>query len=540
MTIKAKLIATAMLIAVGIVALVATIGVTAERIRINGPVYLDIVREKDLIADILPPPAYILESYLVALQALSEKDVSKIPSHLDRLAGLRRDFEERHAYWGKELRRGKIRTLLLEASYRPAIAFYDGATKEFFPALMAGDHARAEKILTDTLLPAYDAHRKAINEIAAVANVESAELEKHAADLLRNSRIATVALGVAFFFVIVVIFFIIIRSITGQLQKVVSVANSIADGDLRGDVEVSSRDEIGQLMSDMKIMAGNLRTLIGQVTGTSSEVAAAAQQLNSAAFRIATDAEEIVSQAETIATAGEEMTTTSGDIARNSQMAAEGARRASQSAISGAAVVDKTVVVMEQIAAKVQESAKTVGSLGARSDQIGAIIGTIEDIADQTNLLALNAAIEAARAGEQGRGFAVVADEVRALAERTTRATREIGEMIKAIQNETRGAVAVMEQGVHQVEEGTTEAAKSGVALRDILEQINDVAMQINQIATAAEQQTATTGQISSNMQRITECVQQTSCGAQESATAATQLSGNADQLNRLVGQFRL
>ena len=159
-----------------------------------------------------------------------------------------------------------------------------------------------------------------------------------------------------------------------------------------------------------------------------------------------------------------------------------------------------------------------------RSDQIGEIIGTIEDIADQTNLLALNAAIEAARAGEQGRGFAVVADEVRALAERTTRATREIGEMIKAIQKETKGAVAAMEQGVHQVETGTEEAARSGQALQDILAQVNDVAMQVNQIATAAEEQTATTSEISSNMLQITEVVQQTSHGAHESATAAAQL----------------
>jgi methyl-accepting chemotaxis protein len=158
-------------------------------------------------------------------------------------------------------------------------------------------------------------------------------------------------------------------------------------------------------------------------------------------------------------------------------MAAEGAQLASQSAQNGATVVETTITVMSQIADKVQESAKTVESLGARSEQIGAIIGTIEDIADQTNLLALNAAIEAARAGEQGRGFAVVADEVRALAERTTRATREIGEMIQAIQGETKGAVYAMEQGVCQVEAGTTEAAKSGHALRDILEQINAVTM---------------------------------------------------------------
>ena len=171
------------------------------------------------------------------------------------------------------------------------------------------------------------------------------------------------------------------------------------------------------------------------------------------------------------------MSDTSGDIAQNCQMAAEGAQRASQSARNGAVVVERTIAVMNQIAVTVQESAKTVANLGERSDQIGTIIGTIEDIADQTNLLALNAAIEAARAGEQGRGFAVVADEVRVLSERTTRATREISEMIKTIQRETKSAVSAMEQGVHQVESGTSEAEKSGAALQDILQQVNDVVM---------------------------------------------------------------
>jgi methyl-accepting chemotaxis protein len=254
-----------------------------------------------------------------------------------------------------------------------------------------------------------------------------------------------------------------------------------------------------------------------------------APQAKSLSIGLTTFTEEVAVQSATVATAGEEMSATSGDIAHNCQMAAEGAQRATQAASDGAGVVERTVAVMGQIALKVQESAKTVESLGAKSDQIGAIIGTIEDIADQTNLLALNAAIEAANAGEQGRGFAVVADEVRALAERTTRATKEIGEMIKTIQRETISAVTAMAQGVKQVETGTVEAAKSGLALQDILAQINDVAMQVNQIATAAEEQTATTNEISNNMHQITDVVHQTFEGANESATAAKQLNIRAN-----------
>lgn len=338
----------------------------------------------------------------------------------------------------------------------------------------------------------------------------------------------------------IILSIVITRSITIPLGGLVSLATTIATGDLSREVTVTSADETGQLMATMKTMTENLRNMIGEVTTTSVQVTSAANELHTISESIAGGAEEVAVQSNTIATAGEEMSATSGDIAQNCQRAAEGAQRASQSASDGAAVVDRTVAVMGQIAEKVQATARTVANLGARSDQIGTIIGTIEDIADQTNLLALNAAIEAARAGEQGRGFAVVADEVRALAERTTRATREIGEMIKAIQSETKDAVGAMQQGVRQVESGTEEAARSGAALREILGQINEVAMQVSQIATAAEEQTATTSEISANMYKITEVVHQTSQGAGESAARAAQLSGYAADLQGLVHRFKL
>lgn len=383
---------------------------------------------------------------------------------------------------------------------------------------------------------------KSITDYATANDEVMTNLKKELDKDTEHAITLSIAIVVISFIIVFILVILLIRSIKRPLDQIQVLVDDISqgEGDLTKRLSYNGKDELGAICGSFNLFIEKLRNIISQISSTSSQVASAAVQLNANAEQIATGAEEVAAQAATVATAGEEMAATSGDIAQNCQMVAEGAQRASQTAQSGAEVVEKTVRVMGQIAEKVQESAKTVGSLGARSDQIGAIIGTIEDIADQTNLLALNAAIEAARAGEQGRGFAVVADEVRALAERTTRATREIGEMIKAIQQETKGAVAAMEQGVHQVESGTMEAAKSGQALQDILQQVNDVAMQVNQIATAAEEQTATTSEISSNMMQITEVVQQTSHGAHESATAASQLSGNAEELQRLVRQFKL
>ena len=381
---------------------------------------------------------------------------------------------------------------------------------------------------------------KAIDDLVDLNVNEAAQSSATDAAAFHSTFVFMIALSAVAALFMSGIGLLIAGSITRPLKMVYDNLALVASGDLTVRSPIRTRDEMGMLAGEVNIMAEKLQQAMNQVVQSSLQVAAAANELNTTAERIATGAEEVAAQTGTVATASEEMAATSMSIAESCHRAAGGSEHADGRARAGAAVVEQTVAVMGRIAARVTSSAQTVAGLGARSDQIGEIIGTIEDIADQTNLLALNAAIEAARAGEQGRGFAVVADEVRALAERTTRATREIAEMIKGIQSETRGAVEAMEQGVQEVEAGTREAAKSGEALREILERISEVTRQVNQIATAAEEQTATTGEITGNIQQITEVVQDTSRGAHDSARAAGQLAGLAGDLRTLVGQFRL
>lgn len=293
-------------------------------------------------------------------------------------------------------------------------------------------------------------------------------------------------------------------------------------------------------MAHMGVMVESLQQLVSQTADIPSNIASASNQLHSTASQISTGAQEVVSQASTVATASEEMSHTSSEIARSCTMAADASNTTSMAANEGFKVVTETITGMALIPERVRGTAKTVEALGERSEQIGDIIGAIEDIADQTNLLALNAAIEAARAGEQGRGFAVVADEVRALAERTTRATREISEMIKAIQSETNAAVIAMEEGVQEVAKGAITSQRSGDALQNIMNCISEVTDQINQIATAAEEQTSTTNEVTMNIQQINSVVMQTARGAEETANAAGQLSTQAQILQNIVSRFRL
>lgn len=405
---------------------------------------------------------------------------------------------------------------------------------------IAGKNTEATVLYEGDAVAAALAEQAILDKLVQLTSRHAMETSRDNASTAHTAVLFNTVLAVLGVVLAVGLGLFISRIITRPLKEGVEFAAAVSAGDLTRRLEMNRRDEVGTLADALNGMVENLRDVITRMSTASDTVSSAAAQLCANSQQTATGTEEVAAQAGTVATAGEEMAATSMEIAQNCTMAADSSQKANDSAITGASIVRDTVAVMNRIAGKVKDSARTVEKLGRRSDEIGRIIGTIEEIADQTNLLALNAAIEAARAGEQGRGFAVVADEVRALAERTTKATKEIGEMIKAIQAETKGAVDTMEDGVKEVEKGTAEAARSGDALKDILEQISAVTMQVSQMATAAEQQTATTNEISSNIQQITEVINDTARGAEESASAANQLAKMAEELQEIATHFRL
>jgi methyl-accepting chemotaxis protein len=325
-------------------------------------------------------------------------------------------------------------------------------------------------------------------------------------------------------------------SAAGLMDVVIAVKN----GDLTKRAKVDSADEIGEIASGLNGSIDNLRKALANFAKGSFVTSNTARILDNETKEVITGVEHAASQTNAVATASEEMTITSGEIAKNCVSAAGIAEKANSAASAGETVTNETTAVMDRINSIVKSSAEMMGSLGERSDQIGQVIDLINDIADQTNLLALNAAIEAARAGEHGRGFAVVADEVRKLAEKTTAATKEIGNTIKAMQAETRQAAESMEQGVREVEDGADQARRSGAALRNIMEQIAAVSTEINQIATASEQQTATTNDIAHNIQEISGAMEQNSGSIGRSAGVISELAALSGDMRRVVGQFKL
>ena len=406
--------------------------------------------------------------------------------------------------------------------------------------ILAGNFHAATEHTIKSINPLFKAANEPAQKLFDYKKKQAKKLHEDAVSRYHTTLILVISAIVGSILISLVIGLMIIRSISSAASLLIGTSGAMAQGDLSQRVRLTSSDELGTIGRSFDSMADSFSQALTKVAESATQVSAAASLVHGTAERIATGSEEVAAQTATVATAGEEMAATSGDIAQNCQYAVEAADQATKTAKSGFDVVQHTISGIKLRGEKTKENAKIIESLGARSDQIGEIVSTIEDIADQTNLLALNAAIEAARAGEQGRGFAVVADEVRALAERTTKATKEISGMIKAIQTETKQAIVSMEEGVKGTERGAVEAGQLETSLNEILEQISSVAMQVSQIATAAEEQTATTSEISSNMMQITEVVQQTTHGAHESATAAAQLNGNAEELQRLVGQFKL
>jgi methyl-accepting chemotaxis protein len=331
------------------------------------------------------------------------------------------------------------------------------------------------------------------------------------------------------------------KYLENEIGNLLNVIDRLAAGDMTVTIEEHLKsDEIGKLKKQLRIMIQKLSGLISQVKDAVEATASATAEISSSTEEMSSGATEQSTQATEIAGAVEEMSKTILETSRNTSVAADNAKEAGAKAHEGGIIIEKTIQGMNKIADVVVSASVTVETLGKSSHQIGEIVEVINEIADQTNLLALNAAIEAARAGEQGRGFAVVADEVRKLADRTTQATNEIAKMIKQIQTDTANAVKSMNAGTNEVQNGKDLVNEAGHSLKEIISANEKVTDNIIQVATASEEQSRASDEISHSIEAITSITNETSIGISQIATATNDLSMLTTRLQDLVTQFKV
>jgi len=404
---------------------------------------------------------------------------------------LANDAMEKFDALAEKLTNAKQKAWVNEASL--AITFWDEQLQRVTELKkMLDDTIKQNSALGQSVVASTDKLTEEMDASAKHAEAEARDAERTAQrmSLALSGVSVLLAAGVAVW---------LTTTLSRAAGRVLAALRTVAEGDLsRGPMNAKQSDELGEISRASDVMALSLRRVLQEVNSGSREVSAAATE---------------------IAASAEEMSAAVSEVAQQSTRATQTAESSGKTAIEGGGVVRSMIDQMRAIETAVTESAASVTALGKRGEEIGAVISVINDIADQTNLLALNAAIEAARAGEHGRGFAVVADEVRKLADRTTKATEEIGGSIKAIQEETSTAVSRMHRGTDQVRSGVESAAKAGQSLEQIVSGASDVASMITSISAAAEEAGA---------------------GAHESASAASTLSKKAVDLNEIVSRFKL
>lgn len=387
-----------------------------------------------------------------------------------------------------------------------------------------------------------DGLRVVLNEIIAAEEVligvraeEQQSTATFAASISVIGTIIAVLIGVA-------IAFFVIRGILIPLRATNNMLKDMAegDGDLTIRVPVNTKDEIGDLANNFNLFVEKLQGVINEIAGATSQLASAAEEMAAITEETSTGVESQKDETTLVASAITEMTATVQEVANNAESASSAAADADSEAKAGNQIVSTTVQAISELAKDVENSATVIEKLKGDSENIGTVIDVIKGIAEQTNLLALNAAIEAARAGEQGRGFAVVADEVRTLAQRTQESTAEIESLINTLQNGAEEAVTVMTASRDRASNTVEKAEHAGKSLTSITNAVGTILQLNTQIATAAEEQSSVTEEINRNVINIQGISEETASGAEQTSTASAELARLGEQLQALVGQFKV
>ncbi|HCT5754273.1 TPA: methyl-accepting chemotaxis protein [Pseudomonas aeruginosa] len=410
---------------------------------------------------------------------------------------------------------------------RQALETYEGAVRQYAAAVATGLRARQE--MTEQ---GHDLVR--LSEELMTFQFEQRDIESASALSLQViSALLALVLGA-------LASVIITRQITRPLQDTLAVVGRIADGDLTASLGTTRSDELGLLQQGVQRMAGSLRELIGGIRDSIAQIASAAEELSAVTEQTSAGVNTQKIETDQVATAMHEMAATVQEVAHNAESASQAANEADHEARAGDRVVAEVVSQIERLAGEVGRSTEAMQQLQQESDKISSVMDVIRAVADQTNLLALNAAIEAARAGEAGRGFAVVADEVRSLAQRTQKSTEEIAELVSGLQNGTQQVADVMNSSRSLTDSSVALTRQAGEALEGITRRVSSIQSMNMQIAAAAEEQSAVAEEISRSVLNVRDVSEQSAAASEQTAASSVELARLGGELQQMVSRFRI
>ncbi len=421
-----------------------------------------------------------------------------------------------------------------------AYGIYEGVQDNYLIATSAGKFEEAVKLSSEVMRYAGDGVSTVLQDLIGLNNAKAEKAGQEATKLYDQTKLIVGGFILFSTLAAIVLAFMYTRSITVPVNQSLSVAERIAKNDLSEVIDVQGTDEVARLMHALKAMQGSLRTTLISISDSSSQLASTSEEMHAVTENANVGMQQQNHEVEMAATAVNEMSAAVEEVAKNASAASDAATQSNSAAIAGRARVDETVQAITLMVSSVGDASTEVQGLAVMATDISKVLDVIRAIAEQTNLLALNAAIEAARAGEAGRGFAVVADEVRALAHRTQISTSEIEQMITSIQKGTGAAVVAMTNTSTQAQKTLDTARGAGTALVEITNSIDDITERNVLIATASEEQAQVAREVDRSLVSIRDLSNQASDGASQTAIATSELSKLAVELNRMVSRFLL
>jgi methyl-accepting chemotaxis protein WspA len=484
LSIAQKLACLAGVFLIGFLAFAALAYRTLERVQVNGPIYHNIVRSKDVVADVLPPPEYIIETYLVTLRMTHERDKVALQRLIESGRRLRGEYETRHAFWTTEPLQPDLKQALLGTSYRPAMAFYDTWEREFVPAVLAGDSVKATALATGPLQRFYEEHRRGIDEVVRLATAYTTQFERHAATDVAESKSQLFVLATSIQAIALVLAWLIARSLMSRLRS-----SSVA--------LMSTATQISATSKQQQTTVSNYSASTAQIAAAVKEISATSQELRSTLDGIS-----------------------------------ETAGRSAALADSGRNGLDATDATMRRLSDSTLSISQKLAVIREKASDINAVVTTITKVADQTNLLSVNAAIEAEKAGEYGLGFLVVAREIRRLADQSAVATLDIEQMVRHMQSAVSAGVMEMDKFAEEVRRGVSTVGDINAQLAQLIEQVQSLSNRIDSVNQGMHSQALGASQINDAMAHLTD-------GMRQTATSLKEFNSATDGLRDVVAGLR-